>query len=413
MIFILILIFLMFSALFSGAEIAFVSASKLKVELRKKRGSRRGRILGAFFDDPNNFLGTMLVGNNISLVVFTFLMTKLLSPIFNGWIYNDLALLLVNTLLITVVILIFGEFLPKTFFRIYADDILYFFTYPLKFLQIILWLPSRMMTNITEFLLRRLIKNPSDYEKDTFTRLDLENFINSSRTEEHEEIDKELLGKALNLKGTRVRECMVPRPEVESIDCSAKIEDLEALFLSTKLSRILVVKGEIDNVVGYVHHQQLLSQMDSIDKMVFKINFVPETMLVTDLMNKMIASRINISCVVDEFGGVAGVITLEDILEEIFGEIEDEYDDEIEYTETQIGPGEYLFSGRLEIDYLNEKYQDISFPEGDYHTLSGYLVMTMETIPKKDARIELDGYLFILENVTETKIETVRVKKLE
>jgi CBS domain containing-hemolysin-like protein len=268
------------------------------------------------------------------------------------------------------------------------------------------------MTKITEFLLRRLIKNPSDYEKDTFTRLDLENFINSSRTEDHEEIDKELLGKALNLKGTRVRECMVPRPEVESIDCSANIEELESLFLSTKLSRILVVKGEIDNVVGYVHHQQLLSQMDSIDKMVLKINFVPETMLVTDLMNKMIASRINISCVVDEFGGVAGVITLEDILEEIFGEIEDEYDDEIEYTELQLEEGEYLFSGRLEIDYLNEKYQDISFPEGDYHTLSGYLVMTMETIPKKDARIELDGYLFTLENVTETKIETVRVKKL-
>lgn len=413
MIFLLILIFLLFSALFSGAEIAFVSASKLKVELRKKRGSRRGRILGAFFDDPNNFLGTMLVGNNISLVVFTFLMTKLLSPVFNGWIYNDLALLLVNTLLITIVILIFGEFLPKTFFRIYADDILYFLTYPLKFMQIVLWLPSRMMTNITEFLLRRSIKNSSGYEKDTFTRLDLENLINSSRTEEHEEIDKELLGKALNLKGTRVRECMVPRPEVESIDCSANIEDLESLFLSTKLSRILVVKGEIDNVVGYVHHQQLLSQMDAIDKMVLKINFVPETMLVTDLMNRMIASRINISCVVDEFGGVAGVITLEDILEEIFGEIDDEYDDEVEYTEVAIGEGEYLFSGRLEIDYLNEKYQDISFPEGDYHTLSGYLVMTMETIPKKDAHIELDGYLFILENVTETKIDTVRVKKLE
>jgi putative hemolysin len=407
----LLLIFLGFSALFSGAEIAFVSANKLKVELRKKKGHRRGQLLASFFENPNDFLGTMLVGNNISLVVFTFLMTRLIIPYIEHFFQNELILLLFNTALITIIILIFGEFLPKTFFRQYADDVLYFLTYPLRLLQIILWVPSRIMTRLSEFILNKVLKGGMQTDKSTFTRLDLEHFVNSSRSDADDHIDREMFGKALNLKGTRVRECMVPRPEIESIDVEAGIQELEQLFRETKLSRILVVKGDMDNVIGYVHHQQLLGKIATINQLVMKITFVPETMLVTELMNRMIKSRLNIVCVVDEFGGISGVITLEDILEEIFGEIADEYDEE-EYIETVVSPDEYIFSGRLEIDYLNEKYENINFPEGDYHTLSGYLVMTMETIPEQFAEIELDGYWFKLEMVTDTKIETVRVKKI-
>lgn len=407
----LLLVFLGFSALFSGAEIAFVSANKLKVELRKKKGSRRGELLASFFENPNDFLGTMLVGNNISLVVFTYLMTRLVNPYIEHFFQNDLVLLLFNTSLITIIILVFGEFLPKTLFRLYADDILYFLTYPLRFLQIVLWLPAQIMTGLSEFILNKVFKGRIHADKSSFTRLDLEHFVNSSRSEADDNIDREMFGKALNLRGTRVRECMVPRPEIESIDVEAGIQELEQLFRETKLSRILVVKGDMDNVIGYVHHQQLLGKIATIDQLVMKITFVPETMLVTELMNKMIKSRLNIVCVVDEFGGISGVITLEDILEEIFGEIADEYDEE-EYIEIVVSPEEYIFSGRLEIDYLNEKYENINFPEGDYHTLSGYLVMTMETIPEQYAEIELDGYWFKLEMVTDTKIETVRVKKI-
>lgn len=407
-----ILIFLILSALFSGSEIAFISANKLKIEIKKKKGERRGNILAKFYENPSSFLGTMLVGNNIALVVFTIMMTNLLNGYYGSYFSNSLVLLLINTLLITIIVLIFGEFLPKTLFRLYADDILYFLAYPLKGLQIFLSIPSWLMSKLSYFLLKLIFKSPTETQDAAFTRIDLENFINDSQTDADNDIDKELFGKALNLKETRVRDSMVPRTEIESIDVNATVEDLEQLLITTKLSRILVIDGEIDNVQGYVHHQQLLGQPESIRSLLLEIPFIPEVMRVTDLMNKLIKENISIACVVDEFGSISGVITLEDILEEIFGEIEDEHDEE-EYTEKQLSDSEFIFSGRLEIDYLNEKYEAINLPEGDYQTLSGYLVMTTETIPEKGAEIELNDYKFILEMVSDTKIETVRVVKLD
>ena len=205
---------------------------------------------------------------------------------------------------------------------------------------------------------------------------------------------------------------MVPRPEIESIYIKEDIKALEQIFMETKLSRIIVTKDDIDNVLGYVHHQQVWQKPKNIEGMVMDIPFVPEVMRVIDLMNKFIKERLSIACVVDEFGGVAGIITLEDILEEIFGEIEDEHDQE-EHVEQQLSEKEFIFSGRLEIDYLNEKYELLNFPEGDYHTLSGYLITTLESIPEKGTEIEIDGYRFILELVSEKKIETVRVVVLD
>ncbi|MDX1666608.1 MAG: hemolysin family protein [Saprospiraceae bacterium] len=405
-----IVLFLLLSALFSGSEIAFVSANKLRVELKKKKGVRRGGILAHFYDYPASFLSTMLVGNNIALVVFTFLMTKLLDPYVSQWFGADFLLLFANTIIITVIVLIFGEFLPKTLCRLYADDVLYILAYPLRFLQILLYIPSWIMTRLSERLLSLVTLVPPETTETVFTRLDLERFIIDS-PEHEEEIDRELFGKALNLKEVRVRECMVPRPEIENIDIRASVAELEQLFNETKLSRLIVTEDDIDNVLGYVHHQQMLKSPRSIEPLVMEISFVPEVMRVTDLLSRFIKERISIACVVDEFGGVAGIITLEDILEEIFGEIEDEHDQE-EYVETRISENEYIFSGRLEIDYLNEKYPELNFPEGEYHTLSGYLVMTTQEIPEQGGIIILNGYKYVLELVSDTKIETIRVVRM-
>lgn len=404
-----ILLFLLLSALFSGTEIAFVSANKLRIELKKKKNASRGRILSEFYERPSAFLGTMLVGNNIVLVILTYLMTRALSPYIEPLLQGDLWLLLVNTVLITIVVLIFGEFLPKTIFRLYADDILYFLAYPIKLFQLLLAAPAWVVTRLSEALLRLFVRTPIEASEQAFSRVDLEHFVNSSPPDTQPgSFDRKLFGKALNLKDTRVRDCMIPRPEIESIDLNSPLSELEELFRQTKLSRIIVVEEEVDNVVGYVHHQQLLRQPKTIKSILMEIRFVPEVMRITDLLNRFIQERVNIACVVDEFGGVAGLITMEDILEELFGEIEDEHDEE-EYVETQISNDEYVFSGRLEIDYLNEKYPALHLPEGDYHTLSGYLVMTTETIPEAGAEIILGDYKFILEAVSETKIETVRV----
>lgn len=409
----LIILFLMLSALFSGTEIAYISASKLRVELKKKKGARRGQILAGFYEDPAGFLGTMLVGNNIALVVFTTLITRLIEPslLQVPFFQAPLALLLTETVLATIILLLFGEFLPKTLFRLYADDALYLFAYPLKVLQWLLLVPSWIMTRLSNLLLR-ILRTPTEEVDKAFTRLDLENFINDTQTNTEEDIDRELFGKALNLRDVRVRECMVPRPEIENIDINASVEELEQIFRETKLSRIIVTKDDIDNVLGYVHHQQLLQQPKSISKLILDLPFIPEVMRVTSLLNQFIRDRINIAIVVDEYGGVSGLITLEDILEEIFGEIEDEHDQE-EYVESVIRPEkEFIFSGRLEIDYLNEKY-GLGLPEGDYHTLSGYLVMTHGAIPERGAVLEFDRYQFVLELVSDTKIEMARVIRLE
>ena len=404
-----ILLFLLLSALFSGTEIAFLSASKLVVELKKKKGSRRGRILARFYEESSSFLGSLLVGNNIALVVFTTLMTipleNFMQQLFG--FHSEGLILLINTCIITLVILLFGEFLPKTLFRLYADQILYFLAYPLRFLRFLLAAPSWIMTNLSNFLLSSILNLPVKEGNDMFTRLDLEHFIKSTATES-DEIDTELFEKALNLKEVRVKECMVPRPEIEGIEAGESMETLIKLFQETSHSRILVYQDDIDHILGYVYHQQLLKAPRSIEVILMELPFVPGSMRVRDLLNLFIKKRINIACVVDEYGGTAGIITLEDVLEEIFGEIEDEHDQE-DYVEKQVSDTEFLLSGRLEISYLNDKYPELRFPDGEYHTLSGYLVMTTASIPSQGDEIILDNYKFILEMVSDTKIETIRV----
>jgi len=409
-----IIVCLLLSALFSGSEIAYVSANKLRVELKKKRNNTRSRILTKWFDRPADFLSTMLVGNNIALVAFTSLVTVPLTYLIVSYlpVGSDILVLLLNTLIITVIVLIFGEYVPKTIFRMYSDNALYFMALPLRFLQALLYVPSVIMTTVSDWVLRLFFKRPSEELDTVLTRLDLENFINRSQTSEEQEaaIDTKLFGNALNLADVRVRDCMVPRTEIESIDVSASVRELEEKFMDTRLSRILVVDGDTDNVLGYVHHQQLLEFPDNIRQCILELTFVPEVARVADLLDRAVKDQLSIACVVDEFGSIAGVVTLEDLLEEIFGEIEDEYDED-DYVEIDEGNGYYKFSGRLEINYLNDKY-GIGLPEGEYQTLSGFIVTTAERVPEQDEELELEGFNFRMLEVSNTRIEVVHLHVL-
>ncbi len=407
-----VLFFLVLSAFFSGSEIAFISANKIRIELLKERGRLRGKILSGFYEKPREFLGTMLVGNNIALVVFTTLMTNLLKPFIVPVIGEGVLMLITNTLLITIVVLIFGEFLPKTLFRVYANTAMSLLATPLQFFKWLLAIPTWMMTKLSTIVLNTFFKSSVNLTPYTFSRIDLEHFVQDSfEGDTDDEIDTDIFKNALKLKDIKVRDCMVPRNEIVAIEDDTDIGDLVELFDQSKLSRILVYNGDIDNVRGYIHHQQMLKQPKRIKSVISDIPFVPEVMNIQAVMNMFFLSKKNIACVVDEFGGTAGVITLEDILEEIFGEIEDEHDQE-EHIEEEISEKEWLFSGRLEIDYLNEKYETLDLPDGEYNTISGYLVMTTANIPEQGDVLILDGYEFHLVNVSNTKIETVRVKKI-
>ncbi len=407
-----IVLFLVLSAFFSGSEIAYLSANKIRIELLKEQGRLRGKILSGFYEKPQKFLGTMLVGNNIALVVFTALMTKLLKPYIDPVFSGSLVQSLVKTILITIVVLIFGEFLPKTFFRVYATKMVSFLAVPLQFFNYLLSVPTWIMTKLSAVILRLFFKQSGEKSTAPFTRIDLEHFIQDSfEGDMDDEIDTDIFKNALKLKETKVRDCMVPRNEIIAIDQESEMMELINMFNDSKLSRILTFQGDIDNVNGYIHHQQLLEHPRNIKTVILDIPFVPEVMSVQDVMNLFFKTEKNIACVVDEFGGTAGVITLEDILEEIFGEIEDEHDLE-ERIEEVISDNEWRFSGRMELDYLNEKYDEIDLPEGDYNTLSGYLVMTTANIPEEGTVLDLDGYQFILESVSNTRIETVRLIKI-
>ncbi|MEM9835449.1 MAG: hemolysin family protein [Bacteroidota bacterium] len=409
----LILLFLLLSALFSGSEIAYVSSNKLRVELKKKRGTYRSKILAKWFEKPADFLSTMLVGNNIALVVFSTLMTKMLDVnlIPSLGLESELLIILTNTLAITLIVLVFGEFVPKALFRLFSDDALYFLAVPLRVLQWLLYIPSRIMTRSSEWVMSWFFKAPSEALDNVLTRTDLENFVNESSPDDDDVIDKELFGKALNLHDVRVKDCMVPRNEIQGIDVNASMQDLEEMFRTTRISRLLVFDGDIDNVLGYVHHQSLLTFPQTIRESILEITFVPEVTRVADMLDATVKKQVSIACIVDEFGGVSGIVTMEDLLEQIFGEIEDEYDED-DYVEVQVDDHTYHFSGRLEVSNLRDKY-NLRIPDGEYQTLSGYIVTAAERVPEEGESFEIDGFKFEMLSVTNTRIEILRMIELE
>ncbi len=406
-----VIITLILSAFFSGSEIAYLSANKLSIEVLKNKGSKRGQILTDLYRDPKTFLSTMLVGNNIVLVIYTILLSSIVTPFLEMALPSgSFAISFLTTIILTCIILIFGEFLPKTIFRLYSNELIFRLAQPLRFSKWVLLVPSWLLTKTSNLIIRLVFGRVETNNEYNITKLDLEHYIQSNVNEE-KEIDKEILTNALNLNQLKVRDCMIPRNEIVFVDKTDDLQTVKLTFINSKHSRLIVTDGDIENVVGYLHHQQLFKNITSIKRNIMDIDFVPEVMNVQDLLYKFIKNGTNIACVVDEFGGTAGVITLEDILEEIFGEIADEHDEE-DFIEKVISDSEYIFSGRLELSYLNSKYKHLDLPEEEYVTLSGYIVMTFGSIPEVGEEVVLDKYKFIVVSKSDTKINEVRVIKV-
>jgi putative hemolysin len=404
----LILLTLALSAFFSGTEIAFITANKLGVEIERDKGTRRSKLISGFYNKPKQFLSTLLVGNNIVLVIYAYCMSLLIQPALMPYVPSEALRLLIVILISALIILLIGEYFPKIIFRTYANRALLLVSYPVVFFQWILRFPVWVMMSVSNVLMKYVFRVPVDQVDDAFTRLDLQDYVEGSLTNDQDELEADMFKNALQLKNLKARECMVPRTEIVHVDVEDGIEELKKVFLETRHSRILVSEGDIDNILGYIHHQSLLQQPVAMAKMIIPVQHIPEVTSVLDIMTMFTRQKNNIAVVVDEFGGTAGIITLEDITEEIFGEIEDEHDQE-DHLEEVISDHEYLFSARLEIDYLNTKYPALKFPEGEYETLSGYIVMTSGQIPEMGKDFEMDNYRFVIEKVTNKKIEEVRV----
>lgn len=401
---------------FAGTEIAFISVNKLNIELRKKQGTFSGRILSRFMEDPAEFIGTSLIGVNILLVIYGLLMTRLTKPFFDSLpspLNSQYVHLFLDTLLATIIVLFFAEFLPKAIFRAKAEKALTLFSFPMLIMYYLLYPLAKVFVAISEFILKYLFNVRIKDNQKVFNRVDLEVFVKQSlhgHENDSGEVNTELFENALYLVNVKVRKCMIPRNEIEAVDINTLIPDVRKKFIDTKLSKILVYDSNIDNIVGYLHHLDLNRRPKHIKEVLHTISAVPEAMSAVDLMNRFTKERKSISWVIDEFGGTAGIVTMEDVLEEIFGDINDEYDIQ-EHVEKQISENEYIFSGRLELEYLNEKY-DLEFLTGDSETLSGYIIQNHETIPKIKERIIIDHYEFDILLVSDTRIETVKMKIL-
>lgn len=406
----LIILTLVFSAIFSGIEIAFLSANKLKVELSYQRGTLSGRILNDYIKNPSKFIVTTLLGNNIALISFGILTASLLEPLLENYLASTFLILVIQTVVTTTVVLILGEFIPKVLFKVFADIILPVMAVPFRIIHWVLTPGVLLITGISTLLFKIAGVKVSQHDIE-FSSVDLEKFIKDhNQTDgesEEEEVDTELFENALYLKKLRVRDCMVPRREITAIDISDSVDELKQLIIKTYHSRILVYKDTIDKMVGYIHHFDLHKKPKTIADMLMPIKVVPETMHIQKLLNEFIKENKSIAWVVNEYGGTAGVITLEDILEEIFGEIEDEYDKD-ELVGNQLSKNEFILSGRLEIDRINEEY-NLDIPEGDYDTLSGFILNHHETIPENNEVIEIGKYQFKIMDVSDTKIETVKL----
>lgn len=404
----LILLMLLLSAFFSGAEIAFITANKLGVEIERDKGTRRSKLIAGFYARPRQFLSTVLVANNIVLVIFTYGMTLLIEPLLIPYIPSAILRLIIVILVATVVILMAGEYFPKIIFRTFANRALLVVAYPAVFFQWILRIPVWIMMSLSNALMKYVFRAPVRNVEDAFTRLDLQDYVEGSITHDQDELEADMFKNALHLKNLKARECMVPRTEIVHVDITDGLDEIRRVFLETRHSRILISRDDLDNILGYVHHQSLLQEATDVEKLIIPIAHVPEVTSVLDIMTMFTRQKNNIAVVVDEFGGTAGIITLEDITEEIFGEIEDEHDQE-DFLEEKVSDTEFLFSARLEIDYLNSKYPELRFPVGDYETLSGYIVMTSGEIPELGDDFEMDNHRFVIEKVSDKKIEEVRV----
>lgn len=408
-----VLAMLICSAFFSGMEIAFVSANKLKIELDGKQGSFLAKILAGFLKKPSRFIGTMLVGNNIALVIYGIFMAKILEPKIALYTHSEAIILIVQTILSTILILITAEFLPKTLFRINPNLVLRFFAFPLLIIYWILLLPMLLVISISEMLIRLFSKEVTKADELNFGRLDLEHYIKegTENNEDQEEVDHEIqiFQNALDFSKIKARECLVPRTEVVAMDVEDSIENLRNKFVETGLSKIVIYRDNIDNIIGYTHSFELFKKPESIKSILLPIPILAISTPANEILKILNEQKKSIAVVVDEFGGTSGILTIEDVIEEIFGEIEDEHDKE-ELIETKINANEYLFSARLEVDYLNDEY-NLNLPESDnYETIAGLIIDKFESIPKMDEKIDFDQFEFTVKKVFDNKIDLVHLR---
>ena len=414
---IFLLITMAFSAFFSGMEIAFVSVDKLRFEMDRKAGVTSS-IISYFLRNPNNFISTMLVGNNIALVIYGILMAQIIEVnLLAGIISNHFVMVLVQTVISTLIILVTGEFLPKTLFKINPNLMLKVFAVPLFICYVVLFPISKLASGLSYLFLRLLgMKVNKEASAKAFGKVDLDYFIQTSieYADSEEELDAEvkIFQNALDFSNIKIRDCIVPRTEVVAVDLTTTLEDLKNLFVESGISKIIVYDGNIDNVVGYIHSSEMFRNPVDWRNNVKDVPIVPETMAAHKLMKLFMQQKKTIAVVVDEFGGTAGIVSLEDLVEEIFGDIEDEHDN-TSYVCKQIGEHEYVLSARLEIEKVNETF-GLDLPESDdYLTVGGLILNRYQSFPKLHEVIEVDNYQFKIIKVTATKIELVRLKVIE
>jgi CBS domain containing-hemolysin-like protein len=400
------------SAFFSGMEIAFISANKLKMELDLKSDSYLVKYLAKVFRSPSRFIATMLVGNNIALVIYGISMAELLQPKFEYYLSSASLILLLQTIFSTLIILVTAEFLPKTIFRIHSNRLLKGLSVPLVLFYFLLY-PIVSFTLFISDQCMKLVGVKLVEDSPVFKKVDIEEYLdNYSKSKDSEELDMEvqIMQNALDFSKVKVRECMIPRTEIIAIDISKSIDDLKSIFNETKLSKVVLFQDNIDQVIGYSHSYDLFKDPPDLKSILLPIPIVTETMLANELLELFIEKRRAIAVVVDEFGGTSGIITIEDVMEEIFGEIEDEFDAENEF-ESQIDDNTFIFSARLEVDYLNDKYDFDLEVSDEYETLAGFLLSHLEEIPAKGTIVEVENYTFVVEEVSEIKIEKIRLEK--
>lgn len=406
----------MASAFFSGMEIAFLASNKLRLELDKKQGIFSSKIINVFQNRPSQYIATILLGNNLALVIYGIYMTRSLNPYIERITTSETGILTIQTLISTIIVLMLAEFLPKVIVRINPNKALTLMSVPLLLAFILFYPASRFLQWLSGIIMKKAMKDESarSYDKMVFGKVDLDYLIHESHDEaedfNHEEKDEiKLFQNALDFTNVKVRDCMIPRPEITAVKADTSVDELRQKFIETGFSKILVYNENIDNITGYITSKELFKNPASIKQNLISISYVPETMPASKLLKKFIQERKSVAVVVDEFGGISGMLTIEDIIEEIFGEIDDEHDVD-EFIERDLGDQHYVFSGRLEIDYLNEKYR-LSIPESEeYGTLAGFIIYNHGSIPKMNDKILIDNFEIKILKVSRTRIELVQFK---